>query len=50
MLVKKLVQHAMSNGVLHKAKIACRSGHATDGHWYCLIEVVKGRQRVGLPT
>jgi hypothetical protein len=49
-LANRLVKHAESNGLLHTAQNAFRSGRSTDDHVYCLSEVVKGRQRGGLPT
>jgi hypothetical protein len=46
-LANRLVKHAESNGFLHTAQNAFRSGRSTDDHVYCLSEVVKGRHRGG---
>ena len=49
-LANRLVKYAEGRGLLHTAQNAFRRGRSTDDHVYCLSEVVKGRQRGGLPT
>ncbi len=46
----RLVTYAEGRGLLHTAQNAFRRGRSTDDHVYCLSEVIKGRQRGGLPT
>jgi hypothetical protein len=49
-LANRLVQHVENHGLLNTAQNAFRPGRSTDDHVYCISEVVKGRQRGGLPT
>jgi hypothetical protein len=37
-LANRLVKHAESNGLLHTAQNAFRSGRSTDDHVYCLAQ------------
>jgi hypothetical protein len=49
-LAARMLRYAEDNGLLHTAQNAFRSGRSTDDHIYSLSQVVKGRQRMKLPT